>query len=269
MKVGIWNIAGALARGINDKAWQELWGDLGVDVALVQEAYVTPEVGRVVGQPFVEHPGSPSRWGTYVVARPDGPAIEAVSRNPVGVDEPHAIEDSYPATTAIARVTVDGVSVHLISVYGALTGTPTRHAETSMHRVLSDLTDLIATGEPVLLAGDFKVTTQPYASGDPSGWWHDQDLIVFQRLGALGMIDLIDQSLPDDYMAPPNCPCSASRCRHVRTTRHRHDPESTPYQNDWVYGTKAMAGLVTSCSVVDNEDHWSVSDHAPIVVSFD
>lgn len=269
MRIGIWNIGGALTHGVNDKAWPVLWDhdQFGVDIALVQEAYLPPEAGRVVGQPFNEDGVTSSRWGTYVVARPNGPTLTAIGRSPVGDTGPDAVEDSYPGTTAIACLDVDGLAVYLVSVYGALVGIPTRHAETTMHRVLSDLTDLIASGKPVLIAGDFNVTTQPYASADPGGWWHRQDQTVFDRLTALGMVDLVDSFLPGDYEGLPRCPCGGIGCRHVRTTRHRHHLDSTPYQNDWAFGTEAMANLVTSCAVVDDEACWAVSDHAPIVVA--
>jgi len=64
---------------------------------------------------------------------------------------------------------------------------------------------------------------------------------------------------------PENCPFDRRDCRHVRTTRHGYDPDSTPYQNDWVFGTDAMAALVESCTVINDEACWAVSDHAPIV----
>lgn len=133
-----------------------------------------------------------------------------------------------------------------------------------MHRVISDLSDLVGSGEAVLLAGDFNVTTQPYRSGDPAGWWRRQDQTVFDRLAALGMIDLVAAHLPEEHRGPEGCPCADPGCRHVRTTRHMRQATSTPYQNDWAFASTAFAERVTSCRVVDEEVCWAASDHAPI-----
>lgn len=259
-----WNVAGALTNGRHERAAAALRDVLGADVAMLQEAMVEPDAyACVVGRVFDDSPGTGYHWGSFVVSNRTG-AVAAVDRVPPGFGGIDKVEDSMPGMSAVARFTVDGRPMFLVSAYGRLTGHPVRHAVSSMHRVLSDVSDLIATGAPVLLAGDFNITTQRYRSGDDLGWWHEQEALVFDRLRALGMVDLIDLHLPVDHVGPIDCPCPLRPCRHVRTTRHRSDPASTPYQNDWAFASPAMASLVTECRVVDDEDLWAISDHAPI-----
>ena len=265
----------ALGRGATHRAaWDWLFEELGADLALVQDGVLPADLpGSAVGG-TLEHRSKRYGWGSWVVAAEgSGIELQAIPRAE-GSDIwvlPPALADSHPGATAVANVVIDGaVQFVAVSMYGVMDNTGggrTRHATTSLHRMLSDLMPVSEARVPVVLAGDLNVTTQPM-KGDPGGWWHDQHRSLFARIEGLGMVDAA--RLPG-FVATPSkgCTCAEDPCTHFRTIRHMNDPASTPYEIDWAFVSKALARRIRSGRVVDTDDAWSRSDHCPIEVVLD
>jgi len=58
-------------------------------------------------------------------------------------------------------------------------------------------------------------------------------------------------------------------CRHIRTIRHFNHPDSTPYQDDWLFVSKTLEPRVIGGRLVHDEEAWQLSDHCPLVVDLD
>lgn len=266
----------ALGRGAtHDGSWEWLLNDLNPDVALVQEAVLPHHLdGRGVGETMAEL-GRGYQWGSFVVVgeRPDLD-LEKVERRRLGTFiEPPALADSHPGATAVAAVRrADGFEFNAVSMYGLMDNTGSgrvRHATTSLHRMISDLMPLFESDAPIVLAGDLNVTTQPM-KGDAGGWWHAQHEAFFARLTALGLESVTDHDNFDRGEGCAGCTCHlGTECRHVRTHRHMNRVDSTPYQDDWVFVSKGLAGAVVGGRAIDTGDAWGRSDHCPITFDLD
>jgi exonuclease III len=275
MRFVTWNM-NALGRGATHEAsWAWLLNDLNPDVALVQEAVLPPHLaGRGVGETMAEL-GRGYEWGSFVVVgEHSGLSLEKVKRKGVGTYiEPPALADSHPGATAVALIRRgDGSEFAAVSMYGLMDNTGggrVRHATTSLHRMLSDLMPLFEADVPVVLAGDFKVTTQPM-KGDAGGWWHAQHEAFFARLSALGLESVTAHEDFDRGEGCVGCTCQlSSACRHVRTHRYMNRADSTPYQDDWAFVSKALAGALLGGRALDTEEAWIRSDHCPITFDLD
>ena len=270
MRVVTWNMNAAFRGDQHSSTWAWLIESLQPDLVLAQEA-IKPDnlagCGALIGEA-----GSKYGWGSWVVAGNDGLTLEPVGRVPLGgYVAPPALADSHPGSCAVTTVTLDGDGETLmaVSLYGLMDNTGegrTRHATTSLHRMLSDLMPIFESGVPIILGGDLNITNQPM-KGDSGGWWHAQDLALFHRLDALGMVSATGRPNFDHGDGALGCTCAAGEaCRHVRTIRHHNNPDSTPYQDDWLYVSKSIEHNVTGGRVVHDEAAWERSDHCPLVL---
>ena len=238
--------------------------ELDPDITLLTEA-VIPDARRGVSFGRTEGLDQKSRpWSAAVVTT--HPFTEPDHARPVfrGHPRPVAVRSARPGAWAVARVDVPVLGLTTaISLYGLLDDI----SDTSMHRSISEVSPMIDDpdlGHMVVLGGDFNTGTQwkPRESR-----WQRRDVNVLDRLSALGLVDLIDRHRADGPLE--GCPCTfGPNCRHARTRRDPRRP-SIPYQTDYLFASRALAERLTKCEVFADDDWFALSDHAPIVATFE
>ncbi len=235
-RLATWNLnASQRSSEQRRKAWDFL-DDLNLDAACLQETVRPPGGRRATYAPAIER-----SWGTAVVAWPGVDLRPPLVQEGVGV-----------AGTAVTAVLVKagGVPITVVSVYGLMQqrANGIRYAVPSVHAVLNDLTatlDVRRSQQPVVLAGDLNVSPQ---IGPPDTEAH---AAVIARITAFGLVDCLH----------------STHGEYVRTHRHRNDPASKAYQDDWVFASPPLRLL--ACEALDDDAAWALSDHCPVLVEFD
>jgi endonuclease/exonuclease/phosphatase family metal-dependent hydrolase len=232
-------------RGQADEQWAFL-DSLKPTIALLQEAPERAGYGNFIRR-VVEGRG----LGTGILSYGDVKLVE-VPTVPLGQSLPAGhLEASHPGSFVVAECELGGgVVLQAISIYGVMRSafTKTVYSTAPVHRLLSDLTPILDTHrnkKPVVMGGDLNVTPQIPA---PDKRAHQA---VSERIKAFGLSDCLG-TIHDGY---------------VRTHRHKNRPDSTPYQNDWVFASKHLTPV--SCKALDIEDAWALSDHCPVVADFE
>ena len=251
------------------QAWEFLRTRVRADVALLQEALPPEESASVVfrrGGILDDRGAVPQelRWGSAIVSF--GPHIRPVvqAKGPFRRD-PVPLLRTFPGSVAIAEVNGDE-SIVVVSAYGLI---DRGYADTTVHRILSDLTPLIdeRRSRRMIIAGDLNITTQWSARHRSFCRGRHQECLrrdrnVFERFTALGLHNLV---LRNDPSPLEGCECSvAATCRHVRT--QRHDRSTFPWQNDYVFVTSDLLERGPKVEVFDEEPAWALSGHCPIVI---
>ena len=235
---------------------------LRADLVLAQEAVPPPGLDAVYKPIDPDNPRC--NWGSAVVALSPKYRLRLRGRRPIGAPlSDGELAESHPGTSAVADI-IEAETGRLrfvaVSFYGAweyLPNNPDRpnerqaiYSATTCHRILSDLTPLIVWHRrmphkiPVLLAGDFNVTTQVAAED----YWEceiEEARILFDRLEALAMYDLIAFT-KETRPQVAACSCSTpDNCSHVRTYRHANRKDSRPTQLRLRFrvGTSLVAGF--------------------------
>lgn len=233
-----------------------LWKTIDPDVALLQEA-----APPFPPQAIFRSGGIDARrpWGSAIVS--DLPLQEVTSvRSAYGGEQVELLR-THPGCVAVADVTMtDAEPVTVVSMYGVWEA---GYADTTMHRIISDLTPLFDSTrwKRIVLGGDFNVSTQC----DPPQ--RARDKTVFDRLEALGLVDLLALQQPK-RPSLTDCWCDdTGACAHVHT--HKHNKSTRPWHNDYLFASKDLASKVTSCVPVADPDIWTYSDHCPVVAEFD
>jgi exonuclease III len=217
------------------KAW-EFIGDLGLDAACLQETFAPPS-----GQRATYAPARERTWGTAIVVWGE------VELRPALIQEGVTV----PGTAVTASLTRDGgVPITVVSMYGLIQkrANGVGYAVPSVHSALNDLTatlDVRRSGQPVVLAGDLNVSPQVPPPDT------DAHAAVISRIKAFGLIDCLG-STQDGF---------------VRTHRHRNNPNSKAYQDDWVFASPKLR--LVSCEALDDGAAWALSDHCPVLFEFD
>ncbi len=262
LRILSWNIAHTT------EAWRRI-GELGADVALLQEAVPPPDGYGDLS--YVAPPSSDWRctvrgvrsFATTVVRLDDRLRFEPVATVPLDEVAGDSIGTSHPGQFAIARLGLDGLSVTVVSLYGVWerqTGVGI-YAEASLHRALSDLTPLLQQRSPLVIAGDLNIFRGYTLDGE--AYWRPRYESVFDRLAAYD-VDFVG---PRGTGALDNCRCGGAECDHVRTYRHQRKVDSRPDQLDFVFANGAARKLLQDCQVVATDETWAVSDHAPILTT--
>jgi endonuclease/exonuclease/phosphatase family metal-dependent hydrolase len=273
LKVATWN----LHQGGLPATWDAL-SAMGADVVLVQEAAVpsgwtAPRGARsfpAIGQPDVWGSTGGRYWSTGVVVL--NPELVLQPYEDLAARSTHGPQDEGPpgrtgVLAACDLVFPDRTVVTVASAYGMWErdGTGSAISEGTMHRILDDFLPSVATERQVVLAGDFNIWIQPYQG---AVWPAYQ--AVFDRLSFAGFVDCLQSE--DGWGRRPldGCSCGGGpNCRHVRTYRHRWQSSSNPWQNDYVFASAALARCLTECRVMDDETYWALSDHCPVLATFD
>jgi len=259
------------SANLRDRAWEYLRKQVRPDVALLQEAAPTGQfeglVYRSGGISEDRGKGPKDRgWGSAIVSFGSRllPIDSVVS--PFN-SAPNPVVRTFPGSVAIAEI--DGSEpLVVVSAYGLI---DRGYAETTVHRILSDLTPLIdqRRGRRMVIAGDLNITSQ-WSSKHRSflRGRHKECLAralnLIGRFEALGFHNIVVR--PDGPL--PGCECNAgASCRHVQT--QRHDRSSFPWQNDYIFVTTDILERRPTVEIFDQDDAWELSSHCPVVVEFD
>ena len=237
LKVAAWNMGHWSHRKVAQEAWQYLDAVIVPDIALVQES--APPTERQSDCCLWREIGGTRQWGSGVLTKH------------LPMTEVPLVQNSYPGAVAVVDVVLpDGSSLVVVSMYGLMD--EHGYAITTLHRMLSDLTHLFdgklrAGGRPqVLLGGDLNASPQ---YDDIYGTKTHR--IFFQRLEAFGLVD---------------CQGVFSNER-PRTLRHARS--KVPWVNDYIFASKRLAAKVVSHGVVEGPETLHLSDHNPVVVTFE
>lgn len=258
MRVVVWNIANKLA------AFDAL-SSLGPDVALLNEASPPPIAKGIWRQATVGRDAKRRRWSAAVLS--PHPVVEITDARPSwrGSERNVQFVCSRPGSWIAASVEVAvGRTVTAVSLYGLLD----EFSDASVHRSLSELSPLV--DDPryrthVLIGGDLN-TWSGWSESEP-GTTLARDINLLERFEALGLVDCLAAKRPPGRL--PDCTCTlGDDCTHTRT---RLDPRAPhiPFQNDYLWASRALAAHLTSCSALATDEWFAISDHAPIVAEFD
>lgn len=275
MRIVSWNMNHCLrSPDLRQRAWEYLRDELKADIALVQES--VPPADVISAYRPIDATNPRLDWGSAVVsfrpdiilkARPRVPLADCYTVSIKGDQVP----DSHPGASAVADVVDPQGQFYFtaVSLYGQWEAIPDGriYACARLHRMISDLTNILATSSrrPLLLAGDFNVTTQ-IASSNQTQAETDGAIAVFGRLKAWGLADCFELTRSS---RPPldGCTCPDPKpCTHVRTLRLRNRQDSRPTQLDYAFVSKNLAPKLQRCQVVHTDQAWSLSDHSPVVV---
>jgi exonuclease III len=274
MRIVSWNMNySKRLPNLRSRAWAYLRDGLRADVALTQESVPPPDMEQCVFKAIHESQRH-YRWGSAVVALTPGITVSERPRIPLaawdwGERPDGSLPESHPGASAVADVkdSQGRLVFTAASLYGQwemMGGDKMYEASGRVHRILSDLTSILARGkrDPIIIGGDFNLTTQ--GNGTPAA----TAAAVFVRMEACGLTDCITHTRAS--RAPlPGCQCLAGDgCSHVQTYRHGNKPDSTPVQLDYAFASKPLLPRLVACQVVDDEEAWGLSDHCPIVLEF-
>jgi exonuclease III len=190
----------------------------------------TPPPSLISDSHFVWKPiGGSRNWGTGVYVR-DLPVSE-VSLT------------TFQGWVTVAEVKLNkNVPLIVISLHAQIID---GYSITTLHHILSDLTHLIDGASNVLLGGDFNAGLL---------WDKKQKSpthkIMFDRVEAFGLL---------------NC----HRLFHNKEQRTFRGRGGEPWQLDHLFMSKHLTKTIRSCDIVENEEVISLSDHNPIVMSFE
>jgi exonuclease III len=172
------------------------------------------------------------------------------------------LPDSHQGASSVADVLLNGrqlfTAVSLYAQWEMMPGGKTMYAGPRLHRMLSDLTGVLACShrQPVVLAGDLNVTTQGARSSE------NEAAAVFARLRAWRMADCIAHTRMR-RAAVKNCQCTdGADCSHVQTFR-------TGSQLDYAFVSESIVSALLHCGTDDTAESWRQSDHCPIVIDLD
>ena len=237
LKVAAWNMAHWSHRNVAAKAWDFLDHEIDADITLLQESCPPKERQKEF---CVWHEIDKKRIGGSGVLTKKHPITE------IHLDK----NENFGALT-VAEVSIPNKpKLVVVSMYGEFD--KHKYTITTLHRMLSDLTHLLdgylqERGKPtVILGGDLNATPQ----------WDDEygtktHRIFFQRLEAFGLVDCHGTFTKD------------------RPRTLRHNRSKIPWVNDFMFASEKLAKKIVSHQVIEHEEMKPLSDHNPLVVTFD
>lgn len=265
-----WNRNTAAAK---DRYFQDLLRRYSVDVALLNEARMNllerwqkaePDAvlfnaSGTVGRDYTRKVYSAAVYSKHgPVEITDARARSVRGRSPK-IDFAQA--NSRPGSWIAATVPSGRGRVSCISLYGFCD----ELGDASMHRSLSEVSPIFsdrAYRELVLLGGDFNTFTGHQLPGHA-----ERDRVTLERIQAYGLVDCLAERAKGPLKG---CPCrklSRRPCRHTLTRLIPGD--DTPYQEDYLFASKALAGTLDRCFALEPAEWQPYSDHAPIIATFD
>jgi exonuclease III len=237
LKIVSWNMAHWTNRTVAQQAWNYLNTEIAANILLVQES--VPPMARQNESCAWREIGGTRRWGS------------AVLTNALPLTEVHLKKNDYPGALTVADVTLpDGSTLFAVSVYGQLD--EKGYSITTLHRMLSDLTHLFEGelqkgGRPkIILGGDLNASLQCDAKQG-----NNSHRIFFQRLEDFGLVD-----------------CQGA-FTNERPRTLRHTKSDFPWVNDYIFASENLAKKVVACEVVERPEMLNLSDHNPVVVTFE
>ena len=284
-----WNVA------TRQEPWRQLLR-MDADVALLQEAVSPPsDVASKVDIGPVEHWDSHvwnSRWfedrypklydrWPMVVKLSDRVDVEWFNQvSPIGWTERDDIAVSGIGTIAAARVTPrDGSAGPFIAVsmYGRWIGSHPSvktawgfgYADSSVHRIISDLSAFIGHEDPqthrILAAGDLNIAHGYGDGGDPY-YWEARYRSVFERMTTIGL-EFLGPQVPHGRQAETPATGEPADSRNVVTY---HLPGKNPetasnIQLDYVFASRGFHEGIT-VRAMNSVEEWGASDHCRLLI---
>ena len=255
LRVASWNLnhwrQPLLPSDTRRGAWEQLAGEIGAQVALVQEAVPPLSLGRQ--QAVYGEIAGHRNWGSAIVALDSTISIEPLR----SVRIPYSrrrflLANTHPGSVAIARVTVPGVQpITVVSVYGVFDGS----VVSMILRVIADLVPLFdsADGARVILGGDLNVSR---ATKDPKAQGRAE--AVFAAIRSLGLVEA-KSIVAQPPASAIDCPCGrGGACDHVGTWGSA--------ELDHLFVSPSLADQVTGVSVDQSVVAAGLSDHVPLIV---
>jgi hypothetical protein len=141
------------------------------------------------------------------------------------------------------------------------------YADASAHRILSDLSALMASPHHrILVAGDWNILFGCGEHGDL--YFRDRYETVFARAEALGL-RFVGPLFPDGRQADPWPDELPPDSRSVPTYHHsRQTPARATRQLDFVFASRVLADSVR-VRALNEVDQWGASDHCRVLIDVD
>ena len=265
VKLISWNIAR------RDEAWRYLLNS-DADIALIQEVAkppadvaqrveVNPAPWRTAGSKL-NRP-----WRTAVVRLSDRVNVVWLKSKPIEAACPGELAVSRLGTLAAAMVTPsDGEPFVVASMYAPwekphkTTNSSWIYADGSVHRVISDLSELIGqqARHRILAAGDLNILHGYGEEG--SNYWAARYATVFSRFSALGM-SFVGPQAPAGRQAAPWPDELPTTSNNVPTYYTSHQtPATAARQLDFVFASNSLIERVR-VRALNELDEWGPSDH--------
>jgi len=261
-----WNIEHCQA------AWQKLADDDSIDVALVQEA-VRPGVSRELAvfpaTPDWTTAGGNRPFTTAIARLSDRVTVEQLPTKAIGDAAGGTLGVSQPGTLCVAQVAAGGAPLTVASAYCAWDEDVTAReifADSTAHRILSDISPLLTAKHRLVLAGDWNIL---FGYGeDGSDPWKRRYQTVFDRARELGLVFVGPQS-PNGIQAEPWPEELPRESKNVPTYRRRRsDPATGTRQLDFVFVSAALQSC-TKVTALNRAEEWGPSDHCRILIEID
>lgn len=260
-----WNIAKS------QEAWKLLAADGTLDLALVQEA-VPPgvELEAIAGTPDWRTAGGKRSFAAAIACLSQKVSITQIKTVPLADAGPGVLGVSRPGTVCAAHVEGSGVSFTAISAYAAwdypFVEGGEIWADGSAHRILSDISPLLALRRSVVLAGDWNILHGYGERG--SSYWAERYKSFFDRVRSLGLV-FVGPQYPNGARAEPWPEELPQDSRNVPTyRRHQADPTTAARQMDFVFVSAGLAEA-TKVEALNCEKEWGPSDHCQISIEID
>jgi hypothetical protein len=249
MKVVVWNMQQKVANWAVLREHGELTGS---DIALVCEAPEPPaREGKLgawttIGLEASLPPDRPvdRPWSTGVATSTGRVYAITDARRDRYYGEQLPFEPSRPGAWVAARIVLDDIEVTAVSLYGLMD----EKSDASVHRSLSELSPLFdheTYSKHLLLGGDLNIF-----AGRPKRERLDRHQVVLARLKAYGLIDCLADNREHGPLR--GCPCRmGDDCTHTWT--YRRGNSRIPYQDDYLFASRALVRRPYSCRALDPE----------------
>jgi exonuclease III len=235
--------------GSRDPAiWQRILADLAPDVLFVQESR-DPRHSWLATLPSTRDdswlwegvPGG--RWGSGLWVRNGNLTPIAVPEDFTGRVGAAVIDGQ--AWPGIGVAPVVALSIHA----------PTRKGSSYIKEVgrILDFAGVVASGLPLVLAGDFNVAVGMRQPGHLMSITRGEQALLARLREEFRLV-------PCWQMAHPGEPLA-------RTLRWMRRSDSLPYHCDGVFVPAAWAPALQSCEVLEGEEWCALSDHNPVVAT--
>ena len=269
MKILSWNI------DRQRKPWR-LLGDMGFDVALLQEASRPPRdvASRIELDPAPwpkPYAGASRRWRTAIARLSPRVSLEWIEAKSLDASG-RELAVSHAGTLTVARVSAPGIEPFLVvSMYAPwrrtheVTGRRRIVSDASAHRVVSDVSALVGrqSGHRILTAGDLNILHGHGEHGSP--YWASRYATVFDRMEALGL-PFVGPQAPHGRQADPWPRELPRESRNVPTFHtNRQTPETATRQLDFVFASRELAGSVR-VRALNEPAEWGASDHCRLEI---
>jgi hypothetical protein len=241
LKIATWNMNyRSHTKTRNKEAWDFVTNVIAPDIFLAQES--KPE-GEIEFRGNIWHPIPNRPWGSGVFTKTYS-VKELVFPN------------TYFGSLVGAEVELpNGMSLTVFSMYGLL---DQGYATTTIHKMLSDLTYVLmgkgqyaGKNQNVVIGGDLNISVQCDEKLGKKERYTNAHKICFERIEDFGLVN------------------SFSKFYNGYVQTHRHVRSSEPWQNDYLFVSRKLAGNVKSCNIIDEDPVKKFSDHNPVVIKLE